>query len=344
MRTFTLSERFAAKANLLPTAIYDAFPAVLFGRVLVLATRLGVFESLNERRQSGNELATSLHLHPKGTECILPPLVAASYLTKHGERYALTPQSKKWLVKSSPHYIGNFIAYIELLHTHWMTMEDTLRLGKPSQTYAETFTDREWNIYTLGMMDLAKLIIPYIIPKIRVSSSASRLIDICGSHGLYSIELCTRYPLLTATIADFPQVLRTTESIIEDHHLEKRITLLPCDVLQTQFEKNTYDIALAFNIIHGFDTNVNKAFLFSAASSLKRGGVLYILDQLKDEHTRGVGNILPLMVGVNLLNEIGGNVYTFQEIASWCGEADLESVKRYHTRLPGVHLVKAVKR
>jgi hypothetical protein len=344
MRTFTLTERLAARFNFLPTAIYDTFPAVLFGRVLVLSTRLGVFESLNRRSQTSNELATSLHLHPEAIKLILPPLVTASYLTKQGETYTLAPQSKKWLVQSSAHYLGNFIAYIELLHSHWITLEETFTSGKPPRTYVETFTEQEWNIYTLGMMDLAKLIIPHIMPKMELPSTARRLIDVCGSHGLYSIELCKRYKNLTATIADFPQVLHTTQALIEKDHLEERITLFPCDVMKTEFKKDEYDVALAFNIIHGFNAETNATFLRSISSALKRGGIFYILDQLKDETKRGIGKMLPLLVGVNLLNEIGGSVYSFGEVTSWCKAAGFGSIQRCKTRLPGVHLIKAIKR
>jgi len=50
------------------------------------------------------------------------------------------------------------------------------------------------------------------------------------------------------------------------------------------------------------------------------------------------------MVGVNLANEIGGNVYSFEEVASWCRTAGLTEIHRYRLRLPGVHLIRASKR
>src|SRR5439155_1084403 len=134
-------------------------------------------------------------------------------------KFSLAPQASKWLVKSSPQYIGNFLAYIELLQVHWMHLEETIK-GKPPKTYVETFTKNEWHTYTMGMMDLARLIMPHLLPKLHIPSGAKSLLDVAGSHGLYSIELCRRYPQLEATIADFPEVLGTTRTIVADNRLQ----------------------------------------------------------------------------------------------------------------------------
>ncbi|MBI1805288.1 MAG: methyltransferase domain-containing protein [Ignavibacteriae bacterium] len=343
MSTFTLREFFAARLNFLPSALYDSFPAVLLGRALVLAHKLGVFEALHDRPRTDRELVSSLNLPLKSLQLLLPPLSASGYLKKYGDSYSLTAQSKKWLVKSAPHYIGNFLAYIELLHGHWMYLEDTLKAGKPPKTYVEMFTEKEWKIYTLGMMDLAGLLIPHVIPQLKLAANASSLLDVCGSHGLYSIELCKRNPNLTATIADFPEVLTTTREIVRKHRLENRIQLLPCDVTRASFNNEQYDAVLAFNIIHGFPVETNRHFIESLAAALRRGGSLYILDQLKDTRSKGVDQLLPLMVGLNLLNEIGGNVYSFSEVKSWCEKAGLNNVQFNRLSVPGVHLVHAEK-
>ncbi len=341
MRTFTLSERLGAASNVLPTALYDTFPAVLLGRVLTIASRLGLFESLNDHPQTARELASALGLHPKSAELILPALETANYLDRRGEQFHLRPQAKKWLVKSSPHYLGNFLAYIELLHDHWAHLENTIRTGKPPSTYPETFTDKEWQIYTLGMMDLAKLIIPRLMRELRIPAGATELLDLCGSHGLYAIELCKRHPHLKATIADFSQVLATTRRIVEEHRMEERITLMPCDVTRTVFEPLRHDVVLAFNIVHGFNEEANRRFFHTIGATLKRGGIVYVMDQVLPETRSGVRTLLPLMVGINLLNEIGGTIYSFEQIRAWCQGAGLTGTAKRSLPLPGLSLVSA---
>lgn len=344
MHTFTLKERIGAASNVLPTAVYDAFPNVLFGRILVLARKLGVFESLHHRPQTPRELALALGLDQRGVELILPALESAKYLRHKGGKFSLAPQSTKWLLASSPHYLGNFLAYIELLQSHWMYVEETLRTGRPPSIYPETFTDREWRVYTLGMMDLARLIIPRLLPHLTIPPGASALLDLCGSHGLYSIEMCKRSQQIIATIADYPQVLTTTREIVNTHGMADRITLLPCDVTSTAFPTGKYDIVFAFNIIHGFDEEMNRRLIASASSALKPGGIVHIVDQLEPTSSKGAQTLLPLMIGINLLNEIGGSIYSFSRIRAWCDAAGFAEVRERKLSLPGVSLISGRKR
>ncbi len=76
--------------------------------------------------------------------------------------------------------------------------------------------------------------------------------------------------------------------------------------------------------------------------ALKPGGKLYILDQMKEKSRRsGIAQFVPLMVGLNILNEIGGNTYSFEQVKRWC--VDASGVKRFRLRLPGVTLVEVTK-
>ena len=339
MTGFRIKERVAARLNLLPEALYDAFPAVLFGRVLVIASRLGLFDELDRRAQTAEEISRSLDLPLESAGLMLTSLNAAGYLKKRKAGYSLAPQSAKWLAGSSPHSLAHFLEYLDLLHAHWLTLEDSLRRGRPLKTYVETFSGDEWRIYTDGMMDLAKMILPRLLPKLVLPPGARSLLDLGGSHGLYAIELCRTHPGLKATIADFPAVLSRTGEIIREYGLGDRVTLLPCDITDASFRP--HDVVLAFNILHGFRREVNRSLLKKIASALNPGGSLLILDFFKNDRSRGVARMLPLMVGVNLLNEIGGTVYGSGEVRTWCLEAGLVRVKRRRLPLPGLGLISA---
>jgi hypothetical protein len=343
MKDFRITERFGAHLNLLPAALYDAFPAVLFGRVLVLASRLGVFEALDRRSLTIDQLSPELKLPVVSTELILASLESKGYLRRRNGLYSLAPQARKWLVRSSPHYIGNFIRYIELLHARWMQLEQSLASGSPERGYIDTFTPAQWLIYTDGMMDLARLIMPRLLPLVTLPPTARSLLDIGGSHGLYSIELCKRFPGLRATVADLPPVLERTREIVREQGLSDRISFLPCNLTDSSFAPGRYDAALMFNIIHGFAPRENKALLARVASALNSGGRLFIMDQFKWEKSRGVDRLLPLMVGINLLNEAGGNSYDGREVSSWCREAGFGEVGLKRLVLPGVGLITARK-
>jgi SAM-dependent methyltransferase len=343
MRSFTIRERAAASLNILPTAVYDAFPAVLFGRIVAIASTGGVFSALSGGAREARELAMECSFNADGMELLLPLLASGGYLKRTRGGYALTRQSRKWLLPSSAHYIGNFIAYLGLLHDRWNTLGDTLRSGKPRHPYTTSFGPSEWRLYVAGMMDLARLTMPFVGTKLILPRGAATLLDVGGSHGLYAMELCRKYEGLRVTIADLPEVLHVTKEIVDAHGVADRVTLLPLDVTAADLPRASYDAVLAFNIIHGFDRGTNQRFVRSIAASLVKGGIVYFLDQLKGGGTRGVRGILPLVVGLNLMNEIGGSVYGVEELKSWCANAGLGSFRHRELRLPGVDLVSAAK-
>jgi hypothetical protein len=343
MSEFRISERLAAKANLVPLALHDAFPGVLFGRVLVLSSRLGVFDTLDRTPLTAAGLSSRLKLSLPGAELVLSSLHARGYLKKHRLTYSLAPAAKKWLVRSSPHSINGFLRYLELLHSRWDSLETSLTEGRSADPYVTSFGQNEWSMYIEGMMDLARLIIPRLLPKLTLPRGAESLLDIGGSHGLYAIELCRLHPRLKATVADLPPALSRTDEIIREYGLSDRIELLPCDITTESLEPACHDAVLLFNIVHGFGPETNRMILGKARTALKPGGALFILDQFKRERSSGADRLLPLMVGINLLNEIGGTVYDVEEVANWCVEAGFGRIKSRRLSLPGVGVLCGVK-
>lgn len=339
MRTFTITERLLARLNFLPTPIYDTFVAPLFGKVVSSAVRLNLFEILPQPLTTA-QVAQQLAISPQAAALMLKILCITGYVGVQGERFHLTAAGKKWFSKSSPSYLGNFVQYVELLNRHWMYLEETVRRGKPPVTYFDSFGEREWRLYVYGMMDLARVIYPFVASKIVIPLRATQLIDLGGSHGWYSIQLCKRHPDIRATIVDFPQALKFTSTIIHDHSLDERVTLLPGNVLTATLEKS-YDLALAFNITHGLTKDENVRFFEKVFHTLTRDGRLYILDQCPAEKGSATQRLIPLIVGINIMNEVGGNVYSPEEYREWLAQAGFRRIKTHRLRLPGVFLLSA---
>jgi SAM-dependent methyltransferase len=337
----TLVERALHRLRLLPVPVMDAFASVLFGRALAIGVRKGIFEAVAKQPRALNEIAGETGLSEQGVELLVKAFVIAGYVKATGDRFVASADARKWLVKSSPSYIGNLINYFETLYTRWNTLEGTLERGTPQKSYFELFDEKDWEIYVHGMQDLARMLTKEVMTKIQLESNATRLLDIGGSHGLYSIECCRRYPSLQATVLDFDGALRHTGPLLWAERMEERVRLHAGDFTKMELP-SPQDCILMFNIIHGFSEDDNRTLVARAINALKPGGKLYILDQMKETPGRsGLAQFIPLMIGLNLLNEIGGNTYTFEQVKTWCAGA--KSVKRLRLRLPGVTLVEALK-
>jgi SAM-dependent methyltransferase len=121
----------------------------------------------------------------------------------------------------------------------------------------------------------------------------------------------------------------------------ERVTFLPGDLRQTPFPGGR-DLILLFNVVHGLTRDENREVVKRALEALRPGGKLYILDQCLETGNRSdLSRFLPLMVGLNLLNETGGGIYDRGEILDWCQAA--RTVRPVRLLLPGLTLVEAVR-
>lgn len=336
----TPTERILHLLHLLPVPVMDSFAGVLFGRALAIAVRRGMFDAVAVKALSAPELCAETGLNEEGVTLLAESFVVGGYLLRKENRYIASAEARKWLVKGSPFYLGNFVRYVETLHERWQSLEYSLEHGKPGQPYYAEFTSADWEVYVHGMQDLARLIAAEVVPRITLAHGSRRLLDLGGSHGLYSIRCCQRYDRLEAIIVDFPEALQHTARIVRQHEMEGRISLLGGD-FRTMILPGNLDAVLMFNIIHGLTEEENRVLISRVLNDLRPGGKLYILDQMRESRNRSrLKQLIPLMVGLNLLNEVGGTSYGFEDVARWCAQA--RSVRRLRLRLPGVTLVEVV--
>ena len=176
--TPSLTERLLHHLHLLPSPILDSFSNVVFGRSLAIGVRRGVFENLKGKSATVSELATATKLSVKGTALLVESFSSAGYLAKHADRYSLTSDSRKWLLKDSPSYIGNLIRYFETLYKRWDYLEYSLDHGIPPQRYYETFTDDDWKLYVYAMRDLANLMVGDVVKRIDLGDHPLSLLDL----------------------------------------------------------------------------------------------------------------------------------------------------------------------
>ncbi len=334
---FTVFERVLHRLHLLPTPVLDAFGSVLFGHCLAIGVRRGLFEFLATGVHSPAEIALHVNMSEPAVTLLLESYRAAGYLKLHSGGYALTEESSRWLLRGSPSSMTNLIGYFETLYSRWGELEYALEHGRPRRPYYEAFDEGDWRLYVYAMQDLARILLPEVFRVVKHAGSPERLLDIGGSHGRYTLEFCRRFPGLQATIMDFAPALRVAEELIRAEDMEQRIALRGGDVRTSAFPGGQ-DVILLFNVIHGFSENENLDLVQRSLGALRPGGVLYILDQfLEGRRSSDLSRFLPLMVGLNLLNEIGGRAYAFSDIQRWSSRA--RSVKYRRLRVPGVALI-----
>ena len=334
----SFAERLLHRFHILPTPLMDAFGAVIFARALTVGLRRGMFESVAGRPLALEELSGETGLSLDGIRLLADACVAGGYLKCRRGKYRASAEAKKWLVKDSGTYLGDLIYYFDSLNTRLAGLDYSLEHGKPREPYYASFTDREWETYVRGMANLARLLLPEVMRRIRLPAGGGRILDLGGSHGLYSLECCRKFPGYSAVVMDFAPALRWAAAMNTEEPVG-RMSLSAGDILTAPLPAGQ-EAVFMFNILHGFDEETNRKLIARASGALGHGGSIYILDQMTGTGQRSpLSRFMPLMVGLNLMNEIGGNVYPVQLIRKWCAEA--ATFRVMPLKFPGVTLIRA---
>lgn len=303
-------------------------------RILQSAVSLGVFEALQNAPRASKDVAIELHLDVKATELLLNALAALDILEKRAQLFALTDAAKRYLLRSSPQYVGAMIRFEDLSWPAWGKLPEAIRTGKPVRPADMYQADQNETAIFIEAMDS--------LVKARGDTDAlieavdwqnvGTVLDVGSGPATYPIALCRKFSHLRATIFDLPGTLHITERYVLGAGMSDRITLMGGDYRKDPIAGN-YDVVFLSNILHGEDRHRNEALLGKLSRNLNASGRMVIKDHILDESRTGpaVGAIFSLLM---LLTTDGGRCYSFREIEYWMEQAGLSRVHQIDLPAP----------
>lgn len=263
-------------------------------------------------------------------------------MTWNNDKYALKPKLYKWLLQEYP---SNFIGKLrfQLSEWNWMTrLEDYVRTGKPMELHL-IINESEWTNYQEGMRDLSVNTAAELAGKLKLPTGASTMLDIGGSHGLYSIELCKKHRTLFSTILELPGAIERASAIAARHDLNDRVKYRSGNALIDDLGEELYDVIMINNVVHHFTAEENIRLAQKAARALKAGGI-YAIGEFIRGNKPGEGGSVASGAGLyfSLTSESG--TWSAAEINAWQQKAGLKIQKPINLMtLPGWKMLVATK-
>src|ERR671918_2542589 len=121
--------------------------AYTLARLVMVGTKLGVFEAVSEGPAPAAEIAARCETSVVGTEKLLFALAGAGYLKAADGGYELTPVSRKWLLRDSPNSIADKLLFQFLEWDFMERAEDYVRSGEPLELHSAELSAEEWDLY-----------------------------------------------------------------------------------------------------------------------------------------------------------------------------------------------------
>ena len=346
----TAPEWLLARLNLLPTPLIDTPLAPGIAKALTTACELGLFDALNERAMTLDELAARLDCQPQSLGFLLHLLVLAGYLRMRRGRYVNRAVARRWLSKDSMLNIAPYIIHAPDIIAIWEHLPEVVRTNRASvrMPYEEDSTRPEVRAalerHYAGLAALAMVLGRELVYRAPVPRGATRLLDVGGSHAAYSVLFCRRYPHLRATILDLPPGIEAGKRTAAATGMGERLDFRCQDIVRDEFPPDLagiFDVACYFHIAHLLPAEINEQLLARVANCLRSGGVLLYVDQVTDRgHFSHLGNAMVQLMALTV-NAIGGTCYPFSTVKGWLERAGCAQVRTRRLLTPGATMIVA---
>jgi SAM-dependent methyltransferase len=361
-------EWLALRTGRVPTPLVDTHLAFAFARTLMVAVRLGVFDAFAAGEREVADVARSCGTVPVPTERLVHALVGMGYLRpgRAPDTVALTPASRRWLTRTSPHEIVDkvlfsfdewrFVEGYEAYLREGRTIDLHAALGRRQDPAGDTVAGAggaadpsdaaaAWARYQRGLHALAGVSAAEVAWRTPVPRGARRMLDIGGAHGRFAAAILRRHPRLSATIIELAPAVAASRDLLEREGLGDRLRHRVGDALRDPLGEGDVDVVFASQFNHHLSDVDNRSLAGRVAAALRPGGLYVIQDLARPSDPREarrarLGALLDLYFGAT--SDAG--TYTVAAMRRWQADAGLRPRPTTWMRtLPGLVQQVAVK-
>jgi predicted O-methyltransferase YrrM len=168
----------------------------------------------------------------------------------------------------------------------WGRLDELISQGKTLPPFETDFVDADtyWADYMLGqhnraMTGQARQLVDSVDLK-----GMSRLVDLGGGAGSYSIALCQANPMLHSVVVDRAEPLVIAARLVAEYDLTDRIELLEGDFFETDLGDG-YDVALVSGVVLIKSQQECRQLFELAERVLRPGGMIIVQDYLRINRT-----------------------------------------------------------
>jgi ubiquinone/menaquinone biosynthesis C-methylase UbiE len=325
-----------------PAPLLDSTFAFAITSVLAAAIELDLCTAINRGADTIQKLAEATSSTQRGLRILLDALAGCGWLTKRGDRYALTPWAAQYLSKESSAYAGGIVFQSKMLRNQWDRLAEVVRTGKSWHAIegrddrGEFFSEFVGSLY--GMNAAAAEAVAGMLWKSK-PPVACEVLDIGAGSGVWSLAVARAVPHARVTVADWPAVVeKATKPFVTRENMGDRYQYLPGNFREVDFGNSKFDVAYLGHICHSEGAENTRTLFQRIYRALQPGGRLIIADMLPDEQRSKA--TFALLFAVNMLvNTDAGDTFTLAEYRQWLKNAGFRTVETWDVPAPSPIIV-----
>lgn len=307
-----------------PERIFGALNAFQSTAALKTAIELDIFTAIADGADRVNAIAPRAKAAERGVRILCDYLTIQGFLTKNGDRFALTQESSIFLNRHSPAYLGTLADFlVSKRHKRdFDALTDSVRKGGTSVAQGDNTkpNDEEWVTFARTMAPLTTVSAGFIADLAGAKQGKTcKVLDIAAGHGMFGITIAKQNPNAEITATDWASVLAVAKENAEAAGVADRVAFRPGSAFEVDLGDG-YDIALLTNIFHHFDMPTCEKLMRLVHTVLKPGGKAITLEFVPNED-----RITPPMAAafslIMLAETDAGDAYTFSQYEKMFGNA-----------------------
>ncbi|HLB75373.1 MAG TPA: methyltransferase [Sedimentisphaerales bacterium] len=296
--------------------------------VITAAAELDLFSALEARTMNAESLARRLDCDPRATTILLDALASLGLLTKRDCDYSIPASLAKLLCKSSPNNVIPMLRHTGACLRRWAQLAQVVKSGRSAQRIAGLLDQTaETEAFIGAMNNVSAPVAAEVVARLQ-PLEFTRLLDVGGASGTWTIEFLKTAPKARATIFDLPDVIPMAKERLTRAGLIDRVELVAGDYYEDDLPAGA-DLAWLSAIAHQNSRKQNRDLFAKVHAALTEGGHAVIRDIVM--HPSRTAPRTGAIFAVNMLVVTpAGGTYTLDEYTEDLQSAGFTGVTLVH--------------
>lgn len=312
-----------------PAPIMRVASGFMAAKHLFAANELGLFEALADAPAAIEALAARTGLTPRAARISADAMVALELLERDGDLYRNSGVAAQFLAGRTPADLRPFLRFWDRVsYPAWEALATCLSSGPPVEVFD---LDDDLQAITSAGIEAVLMGPARALAHAVDFTLSSRILDIGGGTGSWSIAVAQAHPHIRATVLELPVVAEIARGRVGEAHLTERVDVAVGDAMAGELPEG-HDAFLVANLIHYWAPDDNRDLLRRIRAVAPSGARLLLADFWTDPtHTEPVH--AALMAGEFAVHLRAGDVYSVVEMVSWLEQTGWRFVE--HVPLAG---------
>jgi O-methyltransferase domain len=313
-------------------AIWDLWLSRLELPAVTVADEVGLFTLLAEGETTAPEAAGRLSLGARGAEALLAVTAALGLAGQRGGRFGLAEPARQFLLPGGDFYWGAMLQRSQHSTLHQELLEALRRDAHPEQApdarlaagWASGQIDAAQARSTTAAMHAHSFPAAVGVARNGDFTGVTRLLDVAGGSGCFSIALAQRRKDVRCTVMELPEVGRVAEEYIARYGVTAQVETRAANMFADRWPAG-HDAVFFSNIFHDWDVARCRHLVTRSFAALPSGGRIYLHEILLADSRDGP---LPAaLFSLAMLIANYGKQFTFGELESLLSEGGFRDVR-----------------